>query len=140
MRWSCCIFDRAGSADTCGIRAGTPLGRHACTRRCDGSGCQPIARRIESWASNPDGSALQRLFGFCETEGALPAGDEGLALAADVGSIAAAFATGVPQISQDATAEPQGIGAAAKAAGLQTLLAIPVVTDDAVGEVVVLYF
>lgn len=100
----------------------------------------PIARRIESWAPNADGSALQRLFGFCEGEGALPAGDDGPSLASATGSIARAFASSVPQVNTDARTEPQGLGEAAAAASLGSLLAIPLVSDGSVGEVVVLYF
>jgi GAF domain len=100
----------------------------------------PIAQRIESWAPNADGSALQRLFGYCEHTGALPCGDEGPALAAATGSIARAFASAVPQVQADVATEPQGISAAAADAGLNSLLAIPLVSDGSVGEVVVLYF
>lgn len=100
----------------------------------------PIARRIESWAPNADGSALQRLFGHCEHLGDLPCGDDGPALAADTGCIARAFASAVPRVSADAAAEPQGLGAAAREAGLGSLLAIPLFSDGGVGEVVVLYF
>ena len=35
----------------------------------------PIARRVESWAPDAEGAALQRTFGFCETDGSLPAGE-----------------------------------------------------------------
>lgn len=100
----------------------------------------PVARRIESWAPNAPGSALQRLLGFCEVEGTLPVGDDGPTLAAATGSIARAFTSGVPQVQAGAAAEPQGIGESAAGAGLGSLLALPVVSDGAVGEVVVLYF
>lgn len=58
----------------------------------------PIARRIESWAPNADGSALQRLFGHCEQLGDLPCGDAGPSLVADTGCVARAFASAVPQV------------------------------------------
>lgn len=138
-------FLRGDSAGAMGVRRGLAI---PCPSRGDdqyvldflSASTTPIARRIESWSPNADGSALQRVFGFCETDGALPGGDDGPTLAAAEGSIAVAFASGVPRISEDATAEPQGIGAAAKAAELESLLAIPVVTDGSVSEVVVLYF
>lgn len=138
-------FLRSGDTSALGIKRGLAL-------PCPGLGDEhhvlsllsatatPIATRIESWAPNADGSALQRLLGFCETEGALPCGDGGPTLAAATGSIAQAYASGVPQVQPDAVKEPQGIGEAAHRAGLGSLLALPLVCDAAVGEVVVLYF
>ncbi len=92
----------------------------------------PIAERIECWAVTGDGNGLQRLFGFSESQGALPAGSEApsLALSDRSNPIVAAWTRGVPQIADgDAAAETDG------------LLAIPVVASDGtVGEVVVLVF
>ncbi|HET7795564.1 MAG TPA: GAF domain-containing protein [Rhizobacter sp.] len=97
----------------------------------------PIAKRIECWAPDDSRHGLQRVFGFCETEGALRASEGGTVLA---GAIGKAFASGVPVINEHAATEPGGVGSAAKAAGLVSLAALPVVSDGAVSEVVALYF
>ncbi|MGY4826966.1 GAF domain-containing protein [Sphaerotilaceae bacterium SBD11-9] len=97
----------------------------------------PIAKRIECWAPDDSRHGLQRVFGFCETEGALRASEGGTVLA---GAIGKAFASGVPVINEQAATEPGSVGSAAKAAGLASLAALPVVSDGAVSEVVALYF
>lgn len=86
----------------------------------------PVARRVEGWAPGDEPQAsLRRVFGFDETEGSL--GDATLALDAGAGPIGAAFTSGVPQLLAQS---PDGRG---------PLVAIPVVSEGAVAEVVVLY-
>ncbi|HEX3141672.1 MAG TPA: GAF domain-containing protein [Rhizobacter sp.] len=97
----------------------------------------PIAKRIECWAPDDSRNGLQRVFGFCEIEGGLRASEGGTVLA---GAIGKAFASGVPVINEDAGTEPGSVGAGAKAAGLASLAALPVVCDGEVSEVVALYF
>lgn len=97
----------------------------------------PIAKRIECWAPDDSRQSLQRVFGFCETAGPLRASDGGTVLA---GAIGKAFASGVPVINEVASSEPGSVGTSAQAAGLQSLIALPVVADGAVSEVVALYF
>ncbi len=114
----------------------------------------PIARRVEIWAPDASMERMARRFGFCEASGQLPLLTEGLALgaykatmsssdrtsrAATWGVIASAFMSGVPQITEHAFDEP-GVGTSAKAAGLQSMLTIPVMSEGAVAEVLVLYF
>lgn len=97
----------------------------------------PIARRIESWAPDDMHRGLQRVFGFCETQGPLPASQGGTVLA---GSIGKAFASGVPVVNEQVASEPDPIGPAASAAGLRCVVALPVVCDSDVSEVLALYF
>jgi hypothetical protein len=97
----------------------------------------PIAQRIECWAPDESRQALQRMFGFCEHMGPLRASDGGTVLA---GAIGKAFASGVPVINEHATTEPGGVGDAARDAGLNALVALPVMNSEGVGEVVALYF
>jgi hypothetical protein len=97
----------------------------------------PIAKRIECWAPDESRHGLQRVFGFCETEGALRASDGGTVLA---GAIGKAFASGVPVVNEAAGTEPGSVGSAATAAGLASLIALPVVSEGEVSEVVALYF
>lgn len=85
----------------------------------------PVARRVEGWAPGDARQTLQRSFGFDETEGRL--GDAQMALGAQQGPIGAAYTSGVPEV---VTQSPDGHG---------QLVAIPVVSEGAVAEVVVLY-
>ncbi len=97
----------------------------------------PIAKRIECWAPDDSRQCLQRVFGFCETVGGLRASEGGTVLA---GAIGKAFASGVPVVNEAAGTEPGSVGDAARAAGLQSMLALPVVNEGAVSEVLALYF
>lgn len=97
----------------------------------------PIAKRIECWAPDDSRHGLTRVFGFCETEGPLRSSEGGTVLA---GAIGKAFASGVPVVNETAGTEPGTIGTSALAAGLLSMVALPVVSDGAVSEVVVLYF
>ncbi|MEO8151602.1 MAG: GAF domain-containing protein [Rhizobacter sp.] len=97
----------------------------------------PIAKRIECWSPDDSHQGLQRAFGFCEVAGPLRASEGGTVLA---GAIGKAFASGVPVINEAAGTEPGSVGDSASAAGLQSLVALPVVSDGVVSEVVALYF
>ena len=100
----------------------------------------PIARRIESWGPDAAGRSLERLYGYCETAGRLPTGTEQTTAGKGADTIAEAFATGVPGIRQYAGDEPGAIGQSAAAAGLEGMIALPIVSDGVVAETVVLYF
>jgi hypothetical protein len=97
----------------------------------------PIAGRLESWAPDASHHGLQRVFGFCEKDGPLRASDGGTVLA---GAIGKAFASGVPVVNANVASEPECIAQAAKAAGLGALVALPVISEGAVSEVLALYF
>ena len=91
----------------------------------------PFAQCIESWAPHGADHALQRAFGFSETTGALPVG-EALAMANGAGdAIAHAFASAVPQLQQRAGDASTELGG---------MLALPIVSDGEVADVVALYF
>lgn len=97
----------------------------------------PIAQRIECWAPDATHQALHRTFGHCETAGPLHGLTSHTVLG---GAIGKAFASGVPVINEAARTEPNGVGTAALAAQLGSLLAWPVVSDGEVSEVLALYF
>jgi hypothetical protein len=97
----------------------------------------PIAKRIECWGPDDSRHGLQRLFGFCESAGPLRTSEGGTVLA---GAIGKAFASGMPVINEAAGTEPGSVGSAALAAGLISMVALPVVCDGVVSEVVALYF
>ncbi|HSV70849.1 MAG TPA: GAF domain-containing protein [Methylibium sp.] len=81
----------------------------------------PIARRVESWLAADDGLRLQRGFGFCESVGGLLATGAATALMpAELGPIGLAWSSGVAQAERG-------------------VLAIPVMGDEAVSEVVALH-
>jgi hypothetical protein len=101
----------------------------------------PIARRIECWAPDADGDRLQRVFGDCEQAGGLSDQASSLPLKGPgSGALGRVFASGAPALVANTATEGSALGAAAAAADLGTLVAIPVVTDGVVSEAVVLYF
>ena len=120
----------------------------------------PIARRVEVWerfeaadvaesaVANDiarDGAAadaphLRRSSGFCERMGSLAASATTPLLERGQGTIGQALLTGVPGISNQADTEPLGLGAAAREAGLKSLVAIPVIRNGRTVACVALYF
>lgn len=103
------------------------------------SASTPIARRVESWL--PDGAGrLQRAFGHCETAGALAS--DGLSLASgDAGGvIGTAHAQGRAGVLADLRSAPAELAEGLVGTGLGSMLALPVVADDQVSEVLALYF
>ncbi len=111
----------------------------------------PIARRFESWivhdgaggAGGAGGSPephLQRGFGFCEVQGRLTLNGASSMPMAGPGAVAEVARTGVAQAAGGAAALGAMSAADAKATGVRSVLAIPVISDGAVTEVVALYF
>lgn len=98
----------------------------------------PIVRRFESWLPDAGSSGLRRHDGFCEHAGAVGAAAE--ALPGGQGAIGRAWATRVPMLAEHAADEPGAVGAAAREAGLQTLVALPVLQGGRVSAVVAWYF
>lgn len=135
-------FVRGEAAAASGLRRGLALpvgGRdedgHVVALLADAA--LPLARRIERWA--PDGERLLRVEAFSELHDAHSGNGAFLPLVPAAGSIARAFATGVPRVNGVARDEPGAPAAAAAACGATILVALPVVWDDAVVEVVALY-
>ncbi len=104
----------------------------------------PVARRVECWAMAVAQPMLQRSFGDCEVLGPLPSAGTGapgtLISSGSEGAVGRAFSTGVPVLTDDVGAEPGSIGSSASAVGLASLLALPVISEGRVAEVLVLYF
>jgi hypothetical protein len=100
----------------------------------------PIARRIETWRLSTDGSSLHRAAGVCESAGALSC-DETKSWSIDaMGPIGLAWRTAVAQASPDDTTHAALSTSQASQAHLESMLALPVVVDGEVSEVVALYF
>ena len=101
----------------------------------------PIARRIESWLPDESGQRLQRAFGFCERAGTLVAGAQSAAPASALGPIGLAWGSAAAQVAGAGAAAGRDWSQTWQAAGLRSVLAIPLVGDDEkVSEVVALYF
>ena len=100
----------------------------------------PIARRFEIWEPVGAGDRLALLGGFCETAGVLRAAPHGPTLERGQGSIGRAFLTGVPCVCDSVVSEPAGSGVAAAEAGLQSLVAVPVIREGRLTAVVAWYF
>lgn len=100
----------------------------------------PIARRFEMWV--PDASRERLVFdgGFCEAGGVLAAAPQGASPERGQGTIGRVFFTGLPAFGDNVADEPSGVGAAAAQAGLQSLAAIPVITEGRLTAVVAWYF
>ena len=91
----------------------------------------PIAQRLEIWQPDAADAMLRRSAGFCETEGALGAGTDGIARGE--GPIGRTYLTGVPSVTK-ASDIPSG------AAGSGGMVAIPVVLQSRLAAVMALYF
>lgn len=144
-------FVRADEARAAGIERGLAI---PCATTADDAWVlallstrgQPVASRVEVFAPEESGTSagtaarpptqLQRVLGHCETDGPLPAG---VAVALDGGPVGDAFVNGMPTITADLAAAPCAICADAAAAGCLAMVAVPVICDGAVVEVVLLY-
>ncbi len=86
----------------------------------------PIVRRFETWLPDDTRQCVLRSEGFCEQQGALDAAGFEARAERGQGAVGTAFSSGVPQVAEQARDEPGGVGAAARAAGLESVVALPV--------------
>jgi hypothetical protein len=100
----------------------------------------PIVRRFETWEPDVGRERLQRSAGFCEVGGTLAPGVAGTVQQCGQGTIGKVLLTGAPAFSDNAAAEPAGVGDSAAAAGLQSLVAFPVLRDGRLVAAVAWYF
>jgi hypothetical protein len=101
------------------------------------SATRPIARRVESWLPSELRTHLQRAHGHCEVRGSIPANGRGPDCAGS--PLEAAWLTGAAQVAGPDAVRRLHDGDAATAS-FTGLLALPVLSDGVVSEVVVLYF
>lgn len=136
-------FLRADSATKVGINRGFAL---PCTSR-DGHDyvlaflsamATPTVRRFETWLPDASGERLHREGGFCEATGTV--GEGGDFIERGQGTLGRAFFTGVPAVGENAASEPGPVGAAAGAALLDAVVALPVLRDGRLKAVVAWYF
>lgn len=104
------------------------------------SASTPLARRVEVWRSNPAGTHLQRLTGHCEVSGPLAAGSAVHWPVASLGALGDAWTTGRARAASGGAVHAGLDAQQAAAAGLHSLLAIPVAPGESPGEVVCFYF
>lgn len=102
----------------------------------------PIALRMEVWQpdeGNPD--ALVRIAGFCEYSGTLPTGPDATHPIRALGPIGKSWCTAVAQAEMLHPAVGTPVDQQAmRAAGIGSVLALPVMDGAEVSEVVALYF
>jgi hypothetical protein len=138
-------FLRAQSAASAGIVRGLALPCGGTTQQTWvisllSSTSTPIARRVESWLPGDAPGLLQRGFGHCEALGALPTGPDTALDPAALGIVGAAWTDASAQVGRGPGRLGARLDADLAAAGLRSTLAIPLVSDGAVGEVVALHF
>jgi hypothetical protein len=100
----------------------------------------PIARRFEIWLPDDVGGSLHRSEGHCETTGPVEAGGSGLAVERGDGAIGRVLADCKPVVSERAARDEGPVGAAARASGSTTVVALPLLADGRVVAVVAWYF
>ncbi|MDM0029203.1 hypothetical protein [Variovorax saccharolyticus] len=139
-------FVRAGEAAAAGLLRGLAI-PVAAQRTIDhavtflAGPALPLARRIERWVLDATAARLRRVYAFSELHGGASLAEATLPFSAlaPAGAIAKACASGAPAISDWPAAEPGASAAAATAIGSWALLAIPVLREGAVVEVLALY-
>jgi hypothetical protein len=138
-------FLRADSAVKVGINRGFALpcatrGRSSFVMAFLSAMATPIVRRFETWLPSADGERLVRSGGFCEATGNVPAGAESDSIDRGQGTLGRAAFTGVPMVGETADSEPGGVGKAARDAGLESVVALPVLHEGRLRAVVAWYF
>lgn len=137
-------FLRADSATRVGVNRGFAFpacGEHADTwvmAFLSAMGT-PIVRRFEIWEPDAGGKHLARNGGFCEHAGMLADLPAEQVLARGQGSIGRVYLSGVPVLSESLVDEPW-VGADALAAGLSSLVALPIIKHGHLTSVVAWYF
>jgi hypothetical protein len=99
----------------------------------------PIARRFEAWLPNAGGASLGFHGGYCEAVTDLAAVYRGAVIAPGCGVLGHVWRSGSPGLSPDLAGEPPLIAASAAAAGLTTMVAMPVISQAAIKAVVAWY-
>ena len=100
----------------------------------------PIAQRTEIWMPDAARENLTLAGGFCERRGMIAPSAAMPVLECGQGTIGKVFLTGVPAVSDNAGSEPAGLGRIASEAGLETLVAVPVITEGRLVAAVAWYF
>jgi hypothetical protein len=97
----------------------------------------PIARRFEIWV--PGGGGLSFDSGHCDQDPNLELGYCSSAIAKGEGTIGRVWLTGVPAVCEDLTTDKSVAAHSALLAGLNSMLAMPVIENAALKAVVAMY-
>jgi len=100
----------------------------------------PIARRFEVWAPTPERDALVFHSGNCDRLPDFASAYAGTRIAPGAGPLGRAWLTALPVLSASLADDTSPIGAPARDAGLDTVVAIPVLEAGSLKAVVCLYF
>jgi hypothetical protein len=99
----------------------------------------PLVRRFEVWEPDANRTGLRRDGGFCEAVGMLGGLPDGAAVRCGEGSLGRVMLSGVPVLC-DALADEPLIGADATAAGLHSLVSLPIIRGGHLHSVIAWYF
>ena len=100
----------------------------------------PIARRFECWWPDPTGSALVLRDGTCDSQPDFAKALAGIMLEPRASLLGMCWATGLPSLCSDIASEDSPVGVSARAAGLDTMVALPLIEAGRAKAIVALYF
>ncbi len=100
----------------------------------------PIARRFEIWKPNATGDALSFEAGDCDQSADLANDYQAVAIGKGEGAIGEVWSTGIPAVRATLAGDLSPAGRSATAAGLNAILAVPVMGERSPKAVVAWYF
>ncbi len=100
----------------------------------------PIARRFEIWIPQQDREALIFNAGYCDCVADFAQDYAVTQLYPGDSTISRAWVTGIPEICETVIEEGSAIGASTRKAGLESMVALPVLESGRLKAVVALYF
>lgn len=98
-----------------------------------------VVPRIERWVVDSASQCMQRVGGYCETQGALQGQAESVLLAQWPGDLAASLLSGRPLLLADLSTSPAPVRLAAQASQTSSAVFVPVLVEDKAAELAVLY-
>jgi hypothetical protein len=137
-------FLRGEQASDAGISRGAAL---PCTTKGHASyvltmlsgGNTSVTPRIERWVIDRSSESMQRAGGYCETQGSLEGIGASMAFGAWRQGVAAGLLSGRPVLLDELTEADGAMRVAAQACGTTSAVCMPVLVEDKVTEMAVLY-
>jgi hypothetical protein len=99
----------------------------------------PIARRFEIWVPNAEHDALILNAGDCDQNTQLATDHQSVRIAKGEGTIGQVWATGLPAVRDSLAVDTSPAGRSAVAAGLEAMVAMPVMNEQGLKAVVAWY-
>jgi hypothetical protein len=99
----------------------------------------PIARRFEIWVPDANGGALVFGTGDCDQDAQLPEHYKGVGIPVGEGTIGQVWQSGTPAVRASLADDPSPAARSAVAAGLDALVAVPIVDHRGSKAVVAWY-